>query len=110
MPWYMHHPNQHTSSRSAQLLQVESFSAGFLGAIVVEEGGVANVGAAIAFVAETEAEIEAAKDKAGGSAAGSASNGASAPPPAAEVLVISALRGQCLPCLSQARLWPTPRN
>lgn len=60
-------------------MEVESFSEGYLGAIVVEEGGVANVGAAIAFVAETEAEIQAAKDKAGGSAA-APSNGASPPP------------------------------
>ena len=48
---------------------------------MVEEGGVANVGAAIAFVAESEAEIDAAKAKAGGSAQAAGSNGA-APPPA----------------------------
>ena len=58
-------------------MEVESFSEGFLGAIVVDEGGVANVGSPIAFVAETEAEIEAAKEKAGGTS--SSSNGASAP-------------------------------
>lgn len=56
-------------------MDVESFNDGFLGAIVVEEGGVANVGAPIAFIAETETELEEAKAK-----AGSAGNGAAAPP------------------------------
>lgn len=46
-------------------MDVESFSEGILGAIVIPEGGVANVGAAIAFIAETEADMEAAKQKAG---------------------------------------------
>ena len=36
------------------------------GAIVVPEGGVAGVGTPIAFVAETEADLEAAKAKASG--------------------------------------------
>ena len=50
-------------------MDVESFSEGFLGAIVIQEGGVASVGSPIAFIAETEAEIEEAKGKAGSSAA-----------------------------------------
>lgn len=45
-------------------MDVESFYAGYLAAIVVETGEVAPVGATIALVAETEAEIEAAKQKA----------------------------------------------
>ncbi|MCS6813819.1 MAG: 2-oxo acid dehydrogenase subunit E2 [Cyanobacteria bacterium] len=45
-------------------MDVESFYAGYLAAIVVEAGEVAPVGATIALVAETEAEIEAAKQKA----------------------------------------------
>jgi len=47
-------------------MDVESFAEGILGAIVVPEGGVATVGSPIAFVAETEADLEAAKAKAAG--------------------------------------------
>jgi pyruvate dehydrogenase E2 component (dihydrolipoamide acetyltransferase) len=47
-------------------MDVESFAEGILGSIVVPEGGVANVGNAIAYIAETEADIDAAKAKAGG--------------------------------------------
>lgn len=59
-------------------MDVESFSEGFLGAIVIPEGGVANVGATIAYVAETEAELDEAKARA-------SSNGAvpAAPAPVA---------------------------
>lgn len=57
-------------------MDVESFEDGFLGAIVVDEGGSAGVGAPIAFIAETEGEISDAKAKAG--------SGSSAPAPAAE--------------------------
>lgn len=53
-------------------MDVESFDAGILGAIVINEGGVANVGAPIAYIAESEADMEAAKAKAGGSTASSA--------------------------------------
>jgi len=45
-------------------MDVESFYAGTLAAIIVPAGGTATVGAAIAFLAETEAEIEEAKQKA----------------------------------------------
>lgn len=48
-------------------MDVESFEDGFLGSIVIEEGGTANVGSPIAFIAETEAEISDAKAKAGSS-------------------------------------------
>lgn len=47
-------------------MDVESFAEGILGSIVVPEGGVAGVGNPIAFIAETEADLEAAKAKAGG--------------------------------------------
>ncbi|HEY9737755.1 MAG TPA: dihydrolipoamide acetyltransferase family protein [Trichocoleus sp.] len=53
-------------------MDVESFHEGILAAIVVEAGGVAPVGEAIALLAETEAEIEEAKQRA---ASGSASGG-----------------------------------
>ncbi|WP_008310369.1 dihydrolipoamide acetyltransferase family protein [Leptolyngbya sp. PCC 6406] len=58
-------------------MDVESFYEGFLAAIVVEAGDVAPVGHAIALLAETEAEIEAAKAQ-----AASVSSGAAAAPAA----------------------------
>ena len=59
-------------------MDVESFNEGILGSIVTAEGGTANVGEPIGFIAETEAEIEEAKGRAG-------SNGAApAPAPAAQ--------------------------
>ncbi|MBD2439873.1 dihydrolipoamide acetyltransferase family protein [Nostoc sp. FACHB-110] len=42
-------------------MDVETFYEGYLAHIIVEAGGTAAVGSAIAYVAETEAEIEAAK-------------------------------------------------
>ncbi|PSC75275.1 branched-chain alpha-keto acid dehydrogenase subunit E2 [Micractinium conductrix] len=63
-------------------MDVESFAEGILGSIVVPEGGVAGVGNAIAFIAETEADLEAAKAKVGGGAAPAPA--AAAPAPAAE--------------------------
>jgi pyruvate dehydrogenase E2 component (dihydrolipoamide acetyltransferase) len=50
-------------------MDVESFEEGILGAIVVEEGGMANVGSPIAYIAETDAEVADAKAKAGGGSA-----------------------------------------
>ncbi|WP_446683427.1 dihydrolipoamide acetyltransferase family protein [Cyanobacterium sp. HL-69] len=58
-------------------MDVESFYSGYLATILVDAGEEAPVGAAIAYIAETEAEIEEAKKKA--SSAPSSSNGASAP-------------------------------
>ena len=55
-------------------MDVESFNDGILGAIVISEGGVANVGEPIAYIAESEADLEAAKSKAGSGT--TASNGA----------------------------------
>lgn len=59
-------------------MDVESFHEGYLAAIAVPAGGVAKVGAAIGYVAETEAEIAEAQKKA--SAAESAAPAAPAPP------------------------------
>lgn len=64
-------------------MDVESFNSGFLGAIVVPEGGVATVGAPIAFIAEEEAEVAVAKEKAGENGAPSAEASAPPPPPPA---------------------------
>ena len=63
-------------------MDVESFSDGILGAIVTNEGEVAGVGNAIAYIAETEADLEAAKAKAGGAAAAAPAPPAAAPAPA----------------------------
>lgn len=52
-------------------MDVESFAEGILGSIVVNEGERANVGASIAFIAESEADLAEAKKK-GGSAGGAA--------------------------------------
>lgn len=65
-------------------MDVESFSEGFLGGIVIGEGGVANVGEPIAYVAESEAELEEAKSKANGGGNGAAPPPPPPPPPAAE--------------------------
>lgn len=53
---------------------------GILGAIVIQEGGVANVGAPIAYVAESDADLQEAKSK-----VGAASNGNGAAPAQKEV-------------------------
>jgi len=60
-------------------MDVESFYEGYLATIIVEAGGVAPVGEAIALIAETEAEIETAKQQ-----AKSAPSAAPAPAPAPE--------------------------
>lgn len=69
-------------------MDVESFSEGILAAIVVNEGERANVGSPIAFVAESEADVDEAKKKAaavGGAPAAAAPTAAApeaaAPPP-----------------------------
>jgi len=50
-------------------MDVESFNSGILGAIVIPEGEVADVGKPIGYIAETKEEIEEAKSKAGAAAA-----------------------------------------
>lgn len=62
-------------------MDVESFYEGILAAIVVEAGDTAPVGEAIALLAETEAEVEAAKQQA--ATKGSSAGTAAAPAPAA---------------------------
>ncbi|WP_035986483.1 dihydrolipoamide acetyltransferase family protein [Leptolyngbya sp. KIOST-1] len=68
-------------------MDVESFHEGILAAIVVEAGGTAPVGEAIALLAETEAEIEAAQQQAAAKAntAGGEAAPASAAAPVAVV-------------------------
>jgi pyruvate dehydrogenase E2 component (dihydrolipoamide acetyltransferase) len=62
-------------------MDVETFYAGFLATIIVQAGESAAVGSAIAYVAETEAEIEVAKQQALGKSQPAAT--ASAPAPTA---------------------------
>jgi pyruvate dehydrogenase E2 component (dihydrolipoamide acetyltransferase) len=66
-------------------MDVESFNEGYLAAIIVEAGSDAPVGSAIALIAETEAEIEEAKQK-----AATLKNGSSAPAPAAAPAPVAA--------------------
>lgn len=61
-------------------MDVETFYEGFLAHIIVEAGETAPVGSAIAFIAETEAEIEQAKSLANSS--GAAATTISSPEPA----------------------------
>lgn len=74
-------------------MDVETFYDGYLAAIMVEEGGVAPVGSAIALLAESEAEIADAKSKAASTSPSSSSSSSSAaaenvgPAVAAEVAV-----------------------
>lgn len=58
-------------------MDVETFYDGYLAAIMVDEGGVAPVGSAIALLAETQDEISEAKSR----AANPSASPASAPPP-----------------------------
>ncbi|KAG2301977.1 hypothetical protein Bca4012_060312 [Brassica carinata] len=63
-------------------MDVETFYDGYLAAIVVGEGETAPVGAAIGLLAETEAEIEEAKNKAASKPSSSSAVVPSPPPPA----------------------------
>ncbi len=68
-------------------MDVESFHEGILAAIVVEAGGTAPVGEAIALLAETEAEIETAKQQA--TAKAGALGGDAAPIPVAAAVAVA---------------------
>ena len=61
-------------------MEVESFAAGTLAAVVVAEGGVASVGAPIAFIAETDADLDSAKQKAAAAGGGGGAPAAEAAP------------------------------
>ena len=70
-------------------MDVESFNAGYLAVILVEAGQEAPVGNAIAYIAETEAEIEEAKKRAA-SSKGSSAIPPSAPKPATAATPVAA--------------------
>ncbi|CAM8995882.1 unnamed protein product [Rhodiola kirilowii] len=65
-------------------MDVETFYDGYLAAIMVDEGGTAAVGSAIAFLAETEDEISEAKSKASSAGAASSSKESASPVAVAE--------------------------
>ncbi|MBD2252998.1 dihydrolipoamide acetyltransferase family protein [Nostoc parmelioides] len=67
-------------------MDVETFYEGYLAHIIVEAGDSAPVGAAIAYVAETEAEIEAAKSL--GTSGGAAATPSAAPEPVAATAAV----------------------
>ena len=73
-------------------MDVEAFHSGFLATILVPEGEVAAVGDTIALIAETEAEIEEAKQQAPGEKKGeSAPSPAPSPTPEAEAEPVAAI-------------------
>ncbi|MBD1876282.1 2-oxo acid dehydrogenase subunit E2 [Nodosilinea sp. FACHB-131] len=71
-------------------MDVESFHEGILAAIVVEAGGTAPVGEAIALLAETESEVEAAKQQAAAKAGTAGGESSPNPEAAAPVAVVEA--------------------
>ncbi|WP_299488949.1 dihydrolipoamide acetyltransferase family protein [Acaryochloris sp. IP29b_bin.137] len=87
-------------------MDVESFHAGYLAAIAVPAGGVAKVGAAIGYVAETEAEIAEAQKKA--SVAESAAPAAAAPPAAASAPTPAPTAPAPAPVSAPVATAPTP--
>ncbi|MDY7015876.1 MAG: biotin/lipoyl-containing protein, partial [Cyanobacteriota bacterium] len=64
-------------------MDVESFNEGYLATILVGEGEEAPVGSAIALLAETEAEIDEAKEKGASMQSGASSAPSAAPEPKA---------------------------
>lgn len=97
-------------------MDVETFNAGFLAAIVVEAGDEAPVGSAIAFVADTEAEIEEAKQKAaelkssgGSSAAPSPAPTTPSPTPAPVATAPSPAPAAPAPVVNEGRIIASPR-
>ncbi|MCC5604234.1 dihydrolipoamide acetyltransferase family protein [Nostoc favosum] len=89
-------------------MDVETFYEGFLAHIIVEAGETAPVGSAIAFIAETEAEIETAKSLAnsGGAAATTSSP---EPIPATATAATPALASQNGSNHKEGRLVASPR-
>jgi len=72
-------------------MDVESFNEGYLATIVVDAGGTAPVGDTIALIAETEAEIEAAQQKAASLGGGAAAPAAPTTTSAVEAAIPLAL-------------------
>ena len=91
-------------------MDVESFYEGYVAVIVVEAGDVAPVGAAIALLAETEAEIEAAKKQgAAAQSAVAAPSAVAAEEPAVEVAAAAATQNGSDSSNSSGRIIISPR-
>ncbi|MBE9063527.1 dihydrolipoamide acetyltransferase family protein [cf. Phormidesmis sp. LEGE 11477] len=86
-------------------MDVESFYEGYLAAIVTEAGEMAQVNDAIAFLAETEDEIEAAKQKAASLASSSAPASAST---ATSTATASPVTPETLPATATMTSAPSP--
>jgi len=89
-------------------MDVETFYEGFLAHIIVQAGETASVGEAIAFIAETEAEIETAKSLANSGGAAAASS-TPEPVPVAASVGIPALASQNGSNHKEGRLIASPR-
>ncbi len=94
-------------------MDVESFYEGYLATIIVAADETAPVGAAIALVAETEAEIEAAKQQAsnlqGGGSAAPAASPQAAEPVASAVATSTEQNGTAAPARGNGRIVASPR-
>jgi pyruvate dehydrogenase E2 component (dihydrolipoamide acetyltransferase) len=88
-------------------MDVETFYEGFLAHIIVPAGETAPIGAAIAYVAETEAEIETAKAMAGGGSA--VAEPVSAPVPVAAAVAAPTTASQNGSNHREDRLIASPR-
>jgi len=88
-------------------MDVETFYEGFLAHIIVQAGETAPVGSAIAFIAETEAEIETAKSLA--NSGGAAASPSPEPVPVAASVGIPALASQNGSNHREGRLVASPR-
>ena len=93
-------------------MDVESFYEGYLAVITVPAGESASVGAAIALLAETEAEIEQVKQHAaqlGQGAAPSSAQKDTAPTPTPGQVEVAPAAAQDTPSLSNGRIVASPR-
>ncbi|WNZ48434.1 dihydrolipoamide acetyltransferase family protein [Leptolyngbya boryana CZ1] len=90
-------------------MDVESFYEGFLATIVVDAGNSAPVGSAIALLAETEAEIEAAKQQATQTTPSAPAATAAATTPTPEPVAASATNGSSSAPTQNGRIVASPR-
>lgn len=89
-------------------MDVESFNEGILAAIVVQAGDTAPVGSALGLLAETEAEVEEAKQKAA-ALAGGASAAAPVAAPAAIPVAVASTPAAAAPSRPSGRIVASPR-
>ncbi|MEH2256038.1 dihydrolipoamide acetyltransferase family protein [Nostoc sp.] len=90
-------------------MDVETFYEGFLAHIIVEAGETAPVGSAIAFIAETEAEIETAKSQANSGGATATTTSSPEPVAATASAATPALASQNGSNHKEGRLVASPR-